>query len=99
MLFRSDEVIDASYQNNVNKIVTISTNLKKIEKIKDLSNNNKDVFFTVGTHPNEVLKDNNNSNYNLFTELSQNNKCVGIGECGLDIIMEKIAKLIKKTLL
>ena len=66
---RFDEIIDASYQNNVNKIVTISTNLNKIEKIKDLSNNNKDVFFTVGTHPNEVLKDDNNSNYDLFSEI------------------------------
>ena len=81
---RLDEVLENSYKNNVNKIITISTNLKKIEKIKNISFKNKDVFFTVGTHPNEVLKDNNNSNYNLFTELSHNNKCVGIGECGLD---------------
>ena len=89
---RLDDVIDASYQNNVNKIVTISTNLNKIEKIKGLSSNNKDVFFTVGTHPNEVLKDDNNSNYDLFSKISNDKKCVGIGECGLDYHYGKDSK-------
>ena len=94
---RLDEVIENSYQNNVNKIITISTNLNKIEKIKNISFKNKDVFFTVGTHPNEVLKDSNNSNYNLFTELSENNKCVGIGECGLDYHYGKDSKVNQKN--
>ena len=43
--------------NNVLKIITISTNLNKIEKIIQISNDYEVVYFTVGVHPNEVLKD------------------------------------------
>ena len=39
------------------KIITISTNLNKIGKIIQISNNYDVVYFTVGVHPNEVLKD------------------------------------------
>jgi len=81
---RLDEVLKNSYDNNVCKIVTISTNLNKIEKIKSISHTNKDVYFTVGIHPNEVLKDNNNSNHDLILQLTADIKCVGVGECGLD---------------
>ena len=81
---RLDEVLDNAKKNNVKRIISISTNLNKIDKIIDLSNNNDEVFFTVGVHPNEVLKDSNNSNYDLIHNISKKSKCVGIGECGLD---------------
>ena len=81
---RLEEVLDNAMNNNVKRIISISTNLNKIDKIINLSDKNKEVFFTVGTHPNEVLKDKNNSNYDLINNLSKKNKCVGIGECGLD---------------
>ena len=81
---RLDEVLDNAKKNNVKRIISISTNLNKIDKIIDLSKNNDEVFFTVGIHPNEVLKDSNNSNYDLIHNISKINKCVGIGECGLD---------------
>ena len=81
---RLDEVLNNALVNNVKRIVTISTNLNKINKIIEISENYKDVFHTVGVHPNEVLKDKNNSNYEMILNLSKNKKCVGIGECGLD---------------
>ena len=81
---RLDEVISNALKNDVKRIVTISTNLNKIKKIIKISENHQEVFHTVGVHPNEVLKDENNSNFDLLLELSKNAKCVGIGECGLD---------------
>ena len=66
------------------KIITISTNLNKIQKIIQISNDNDVVYFTVGVHPNEVLKDSNYDNYDLISDISNNLKCVGVGECGLD---------------
>ena len=79
-----DVIIDNAKNQNVLKIITISTNLNKIEKIIKISNDNDIVFFTVGVHPNEVLKDKNYDNYSLISDISDNLKCVGIGECGLD---------------
>ena len=81
---RLDEVLKNALENGVKRIVTISTNLNKIDKIIQISKNYKEVYHTVGVHPNEVLKDKNNSNYEMILDLSKNEKCVGIGECGLD---------------
>ncbi|MDC1023200.1 TatD family hydrolase [Alphaproteobacteria bacterium] len=79
-----DVIIKNAKSNNVMKIITISTNLNKIEKIIQISNDYDVVYFTVGVHPNEVLKDINFDNYNLISNISNNLKCVGVGECGLD---------------
>ena len=81
---RLDEVLKNALENGVKRIVTISTNLNKIDKIIEISKNYEEVYHTVGVHPNEVLKDKNNSNYEMILNLSKNEKCVGIGECGLD---------------
>ena len=81
---RLDEVLKNALENSVKRIVTISTNLNKIDKIIEISKNYEEVYHTVGVHPNEVLKDKNNSNYEMILNLSKNEKCVGIGECGLD---------------
>ena len=81
---RLDEVLKNAMENGVKRIVTISTNLNKIDKIIEISKNYEEVYHTVGVHPNEVLKDKNNSNYEMILNLSKNEKCVGIGECGLD---------------
>ena len=79
-----DVIIDNAKNQNVLKIITISTNLNKIEKIIQISNDYDLVYFTVGVHPNEVLKDKDYKNYSLISDISNNLKCVGIGECGLD---------------
>ena len=60
---RLDEVLKNALENGVKRIVTISTNLNKIDKIIEISKNYEEVYHTIGVHPNEVLKDKNNSNY------------------------------------
>lgn len=79
-----DLIIENAKNQNVLKIITISTNLNKIRKIIQISNDYDVVYFTVGVHPNEVLKDKDYENYSLISDISNNLKCVGIGECGLD---------------
>ena len=79
-----DLIIENAKNQNVLKIITISTNLNKIGKIIQISNDYDGVYFTVGVHPNEVLKDKDYENYSLISDISNNLKCVGIGECGLD---------------
>jgi TatD DNase family protein len=79
-----DLIIENAKNQNVLKIITISTNLNKIGKIIQISNDYDVVYFTVGVHPNEVLKDKDYQNYSLISDISNNLKCVGIGECGLD---------------
>ena len=94
---RLDEVLKNALDNGVKRIVTISTNLNKIDKIIEISKNYEEVYHTVGVHPNEVLKDKNNSNYEMILNLSKNKKCVGIGECGLDYHYGNDTKAEQKT--
>ena len=79
LYYRLEEVLENAKKNNVKRIISISTNLNKMDKIINLSYKNEEIFFTVGTHPNEVLKDENNSNYDLIKNISKKGKCVGIG--------------------
>ena len=94
---RLDEVLKNALENGVKRIVTISTNLNKINKIIEISKNYEEVYHTVGVHPNEVLKDKNNSNYEMILNLSKNEKCVGIGECGLDYHYGNVSKAEQKV--
>ena len=93
---RLDEVLKNAMDNDIKRIVTISTNLNKIYKIIEISESYEEVFHTVGVHPNEVLKDKNNSNYEMILNLSKNKKCVGIGECGLDYYYGNESKVEQK---
>jgi TatD DNase family protein len=79
-----DVIIENAKINNVQKIITISTNINKIKKIIQISNDNDCVYFSVGVHPKEVSKDSNYNNYDLISDISNHLKCVGVGECGLD---------------
>ena len=83
LYYRIKEVLENAKKNNVKRIISISTNLNKIDKIIYLSDKNEEIFFTVGIHTNDGLTDENNSNYDLINNISQKDKCVVIVECGL----------------
>ena len=81
---RITEILSDAKKNKVTDVVTISTHLDKINTIIDLSKQYSEIFFTVGVHPNNAHKDSNYKNGNMMIDISKNNKCVGIGEGGLD---------------
>ena len=81
---RITDVLSDAKKNKVTDVVTISTHLDKINTIIDLSKQYSEIFFTVGVHPNNAHKDSNYKNGNMMIDISKNNKCVGIGEGGLD---------------
>ena len=62
---RLDSVIKDAKINNVTDMVTISTNLSRIDSIKEIAENYEEVFFTVGVHPNEAHKDKLFDDYNF----------------------------------
>ena len=93
---RLDEVIKDAKINNVTDMVTISTNLSRIDTIKDISEQYQEVFFTVGVHPNEAHKDKQYNDNNFMENYSKHEKCVGIGEGGLDYYYNKENKKLQK---
>ena len=81
-------VLDLCEQNQVSKILTIGTNLETSKKSIQIAESYKNIFCTIGLHPNEAERDAVN-----FTEIKNlarsSKKIIGIGETGLDFYYNK----------
>ncbi|MEW6436781.1 MAG: TatD family hydrolase [Pseudomonadota bacterium] len=77
-----DAVVARARAAGVKRMITISTLVSKFADIRALTEAYDDVFCTVGTHPMNA-KDEQVSVADLVA-LAQYEKCVGIGEAGLD---------------
>ena len=85
------KVLDLCKQNQVSKILTIGTNLETSKKSIQIAEAYKNIFCTIGLHPNETEKEGIN-----FTEIvnlaRSSKKIIGIGETGLDFYYDKEKK-------
>lgn len=78
-----DEAITNARNNNVVLINNICTNLTEAKKIIETSNKYKNVFCSVGHHPEEVEKISIELE-DILTYTTANKKVIAIGETGLD---------------
>jgi len=89
-----DDVISHCATNDVNKLLTISTDLKTSKDSILIADKHKNVFCTIGIHPNCTEIE-----FSKFNDLKiiskQSNKIVGIGETGLDYYKYKSNKKIQ----
>lgn len=67
----------------VGVMVSISSRVSHIDRLRQIAEQNPPVYFTVGTHPHNAHEELDITARRL-AELSQHPKCVGIGEVGLD---------------
>ncbi len=78
-----DQVVARARTAGVERMVTISTHVAKIEQYEALSARFPSVWHTVGTHPHHAAKEPDTPVARLV-ELSRHPRCVAIGEAGLD---------------
>ena len=82
------KVLDLCKQNQVSKILTIGTNLETSKQSIQIAEAYKNIFCTIGLHPNETEREAIN-----FTEIinlaRSSKKIIGIGETGLDFYYNK----------
>ena len=76
-------VIKRAKKMGVFNIVNVGVDIENCYKAIELANQNKGLYATVGIHPHNASKLNEN-NVNVLRKLSRNPKVVGIGEIGLD---------------
>ena len=86
-----NDVIKRSKKIGLKKILTISTNLKSFENIKEIIKIDKMIYGTIGIHPHEASKDIIKSNY-IIDNVKKYEKIIGIGETGLDFYYENSKK-------
>ena len=75
-----DEVLNRARENGVERFVIPGADLKTLEKAVKIAQNNKDVYFAVGVHPYDM----ESFDESCFEKYVGHEKCVAIGECGLD---------------
>ena len=86
-----DEIINRALDNGVSKMLTISTKLSEINKLEDISNAYSEVYNSVGVHPHEC-KNYKDLCLEHLLKYTDNPKCIGIGESGLDFYYENSTK-------
>lgn len=87
-----NELVDECLDSNVDKLAVVGYDLaSSLRAIKACKNPN--VYAIVGLQPNEVSSF--DGNYDAFIDLFNNEKCIGIGEIGLDYYWNKDEKEIQ----
>jgi TatD DNase family protein len=77
------EIVARAKARGVGRMITISTHLSRVDRVKAVAEAYPDVFFTVGTHPHHSHEEEEPTVEQLVA-LSKHPKCVGLGEAGLD---------------
>ena len=77
------DVLSRCKKEGIDKILTISTELKSFPKIIEIVNKDEMIFGTFGIHPHETNKD-QISKDEIISKIKSNNKIIGVGETGLD---------------
>lgn len=83
MLKNPEEKIDRAFNSGVSFIVTVVDVLRDWEKALDLVEKYDRVFFAAGVHPHDGDRYSTETETRL-KELVKHNKCVAVGETGLD---------------
>lgn len=75
-----DLVIKNAIDNNVSKFIIPAIESNKMSKIIEIVDNFENIYFAAGNHPNRL----DSFDIELIKKYAKHEKCVAIGECGLD---------------
>lgn len=75
-----DEVLSRAREGGVQRFIIPGADPKTLDKAVMISENNEDVYFSVGVHPYDMESFDGFD----FDKYIKHEKCVAVGECGLD---------------
>ena len=79
-----DELVSRAHDAGVRQMVTISTHVRKLDRLLALTERYPFVFCSVGTHPNNAADELDVTADDLIKLAESHEKIVAIGEAGLD---------------
>ena len=86
-----NEIINRSKKTGIKKILTISTNFKSFESIKNIIQIDDIIFGSIGIHPHESSSDLIKTDF-IIEQAKKYKKIIGVGETGLDFYYENSKK-------
>ena len=87
----ADEIISSMSSDRLEKIITVSYDLESSRHSLALAQNNKNIYCAVGVHPDNAQSLTADPCEELLA-MSRDDKCVAIGEIGLDYYYESTVK-------
>ena len=84
-------IINRSKKTGIKKILTISTNFKSFENIKNIIQIDDIIYGSIGIHPHESSNDIIKTDF-IIEEAKKYKKIIGVGETGLDFYYENSEK-------
>ena len=91
LLSNINEIINRSKKTGIKKILTISTNFKSFENIKNIIQIDDIIFGSIGIHPHESSNDIIKTDF-IIEQAKKYKKIIGVGETGLDFYYENSEK-------
>jgi TatD DNase family protein len=83
---REDEI--TKLKENKIAAITVGTDFESSQKAIELAKKHENLFATVGFHPGNITSESLTYDISYVSDLADNEKVVGIGECGLDYFRE-----------
>ena len=75
-----DEVINRAKEAGVERFIIPGADAKTLQRAVEIAEHYEHVYFAVGIHPYDI----DSFNEDNFTKYIKHEKCVAVGECGLD---------------
>jgi TatD DNase family protein len=88
-------IVARAEARGVRRMITISTHLSRVDRIKSVSEKFENVYFTVGTHPHHSHEE-EEPTVDQIVALSDHPKCIGLGEAGLDYHYDKAPREVSR---
>jgi TatD DNase family protein len=92
-----DEIVARAHQAGVKQLVTISTEVRKLDRLLAITEKYPSVFCSVGTHPNHAGEELDIEADELIRLANAHEKVVAIGEAGLDYFYDTQTPADQKT--
>lgn len=77
-----DQIVQNAKSRQIEKILSVAVSLEEVSELKEIAQKYDNVFYSVGKHPSEF--EGEDSTVEKLIELSNDKKCVALGETGLD---------------
>ena len=75
-----DEVIANAKANGVEGVLIPGANIEDLKKARNIAHNNENIYFAAGVHPYHHEQ----YDEKILKEFLEDEKCIAVGECGLD---------------
>ncbi|WP_291952604.1 TatD family hydrolase [Campylobacter sp.] len=75
-----DEMLYNAFENGIDKIIIPGASLQDLPRAREIAHRYKGVYFACGVHPYDI----DDFDIDILKEFIKDEKCVAVGECGLD---------------